>query len=143
MDNLLIFQTGFWRVTHRSDSRYPGYLIASSIADGAELGDLCERSLRELGGVLSKAEAILRRAFSPYKVMVAKLGFSKGFRCHFHLIPATAALMDEIVAHPAYSDEPDGNDALLFVSREFCERALTNEEKSEMEQTVARLRENR
>lgn len=100
-DNLLVFETHFWRVTHRRDSRYPGYLIASSLCKGCELSELEEGALKELGGVLAKAEGVLLKAFAPYKVIVAKLGFSKGFSCHFHLIPATANLMNEISSHPA------------------------------------------
>lgn len=140
MDNLLVFKTEFWQVTHRRDSRYPGYLMASSVLNGCGLSDLPSGALLELGGVLTKAEGILQRAYSPYKVMVAKLGFSRGFSCHFHVVPATASLLREIAAHPAYSNEPDGNDAMLFVSREYCERDLTHGERHEMEQVVERLR---
>lgn len=71
---------------------------------------------------------------------MAKLGFFGGFSCHFHVVPATASLLQEIVAHPAYSNEPDGNDVMLFVSREYCERELTHCERNVMEQEVERLR---
>lgn len=141
MDKLLIFKTRYWEVTHRRDSRYSGYLMASSLFEGSDLSELPEGALLELGSVLSRSEAILMKAYSPYKVMVAKLGFSRGFHCHFHLIPATTTLLREIVEHPSYTDEPDGNDAILFVSREYCERDLTDNEKEEMEQAVERLRE--
>lgn len=140
MDNLLILKTESWQVTHRRDSRYSGYLIASSVLGGCGLSDLPSSALRELGGVLTKAEGILQRAYSPNKGMVAKLGFSKGFSCHFHVVPATASLLRAIVAHPACSNEPDGNDAMLFVSREYCERDLTRGERYKMEQVVERLR---
>lgn len=50
MDNLSIFETKFWQVTHRRDSRLPGYLMASFILDKCELGDLPSGALLELGG---------------------------------------------------------------------------------------------
>ena len=83
---------------------------------------------------------LLFEVFSPYKVIVAKLGFSKGFSCHFHCIPATNEFMKEIANHSGYTSEPDGNDALLYASREYCERELTIEEKMAMEKTVSQLR---
>jgi diadenosine tetraphosphate (Ap4A) HIT family hydrolase len=140
MDPLVIFETEHWVVSHRADSRWPGYLIVASRARPPELCDLDDDALSALGRVLKDAETLLRRAFSPHKVIFAKLGFSPGFSCHFHAIPVTAGLLAEIAAHPGYADEPDGNDAMLFVSRVYCERALDERESSQLTATVAMLR---
>jgi hypothetical protein len=48
--------------------------------------------------------------------------------------------MAEIATHPDYAAEPDGNDAMLFVSRVYCERALDAQELARLTATVARLR---
>jgi diadenosine tetraphosphate (Ap4A) HIT family hydrolase len=140
MDPLVIFATAHWVVSHRADARWPGYLIVGSRAQQPELCDLDDDALSALGGVLKDTEMLLRRAFAPHKVTFAKLGFSPGFSCHVHAIPVTAALLAEIAAHPGYADEPDGNDAMLFVSRIYCERALDAAEASRLAATVAMLR---
>jgi diadenosine tetraphosphate (Ap4A) HIT family hydrolase len=140
MDPLAIFETDHWVVSHRADSRWPGYLIVASRARQPELCDLDEDALSALGRVLKDTELLLRRAFSPHKVIFAKLGFSPGFACHVHAIPVTAALLAEIAAHPGYAAEPDGNDAMLFVSRVYCERALDENELLQSTATVAMLR---
>jgi hypothetical protein len=103
-------------------------------------GRLDDDALSALGRVLNDTETLLRRAFSPHKVIFAKLGFSPGWTCHFHAIPVTAALLAEIAAHPGYADAPDGNDAMLFVSRVYCERALDEMELPRLTATVAMLR---
>jgi diadenosine tetraphosphate (Ap4A) HIT family hydrolase len=140
MNELCIFESDFWMISHRKDSRYQGYLIVSSKSEASEISELCIGSLQEIGHVLSRTEKLLFEVFSPYKVIVAKLGFSKGFSCHFHCIPATNEFMKEIANHSGYTSEPDGNDALLYASREYCERELTIEEKMAMEKTVSQLR---
>ncbi len=137
----MIIQTKNWVVTHRNDSRYLGYLIISSIQCANELHQLNSEALNELGNVLGDIEKLLIIAYTPYKVMIAKLGFSKGFNCHFHLIPVTKMLLSEITAHPNYtSDEPDGNDALLFVSREYCEKPLSEKQAVNIKNTVKILK---
>jgi diadenosine tetraphosphate (Ap4A) HIT family hydrolase len=140
MDPLLIFETKHWVASHRADSRWPGYLVVAVRAPQPDLGDLDDAALAALGGVLKDTETLLRRAFSPYKVIFAKLGFSPGFSCHLHAIPVTAALLAEIAVHPGYAAEPDGNDAMLFVSRVYCERALDEREATQLRMTVAMLR---
>jgi diadenosine tetraphosphate (Ap4A) HIT family hydrolase len=140
MDPLVIFATGHWVVSHRDDSRWPGYLMVSARAATPDLSGLDDDALSEFGRVLRDTELLLRRAFAPYKVIFAKLGFTPGFVCHVHAIPVTAALLAEIAAHPGYADEPDGNDALLFVSRVYCERPLDEKELPQLAATIAMLR---
>ena len=140
MDPLVIFETAHWVVSHRADSRWPGYLMVASRAPRPDLHGLDDQALSALGGVLKHTETLLRRAFSPHKVIFAKLGFSPGSACHFHAIPVTAALLAEIAAHSGYADEPDGNDAMLFVSRVYCERALDEAELPQLTATIAMLR---
>jgi len=83
----------------------------------------------------------VRAVFSPLKVIIAKFGFSGGSDCHFHVAPVTAALLAEISAHRDYADEPDGNDAMLFLSRIYCERRLSLVERNELMGTISTLRE--
>jgi diadenosine tetraphosphate (Ap4A) HIT family hydrolase len=140
MDPLVIFETDHWIASHRTDSRWPGYLVVTARAGRPDLSDLDDDALAALGRVLKDTELLLRRAFTPHKVIFAKLGFSPGFDCHVHAIPVTAALLAEIAAHPGYADEPDGNDAMLFVSRVYCERPLDRKEFRRLTATVAMLR---
>ncbi|MDR3447509.1 hypothetical protein [Dyella sp.] len=141
MQSYLIYETAHWLVSHRRDARYPGYLMISSRSRCADLYELDKESLEELGPVLKRTELLLRSTYSPHKVVFYKLGFSPGFNCHFHVAPITEALMEEIRAHPAYADEPDGNDAILFLSRIYCERDLADAENREMELTIDQLRD--
>jgi diadenosine tetraphosphate (Ap4A) HIT family hydrolase len=97
-------------------------------------------ALAGLGPVLSRAERVLREAYSPLKVIFYKLGFSAGFSCHFHIAPVTQRLMDEVVRHPDYDSDPDGNDAILFLSRVYCERPLSDMEQAAQRNTVDQLR---
>lgn len=140
MDPHLIFDTPYWTVTHRRDSRYPGYLIISTRGEQRDLHELATTELQELGPVLREVEILLRRAYSPFKVIYGKAGFSPGFACHFHAIPVTDTLLAEIAAHPDYADEPDGSDAMLYVNRIHCERPLDPHETEAMTDTISALR---
>jgi diadenosine tetraphosphate (Ap4A) HIT family hydrolase len=140
MDPHVIFETDHWVVSHRADSRWPGYLMVCARAARPDVCDLDAEALSELGRVLGDTERLLRRALSPHKVVFAKLGFTPGFACHFHAIPVTAALLAEIASHPDYADEPDGNDAMLFVSRVYCERALDTRQSRQLTATIGMLR---
>lgn len=137
-----ITETNNWIVSHRQDSQYLGYLIVSSKDSATNISELHCASLMELGKVLSEVEKLLLEVYSPIKVIVAKLGFSKGFPCHFHIIPVFNNLLREIVVHKNYTNSaPDGNDVLLFVSREYCEQPLSSKNKKAIMKTVAILRE--
>ncbi|MCF5709741.1 hypothetical protein GIV19_20995 [Pseudomonas syringae] len=135
-----IFETEHWRVSHRRDARYNGYLMVASVAPASDLADLGDEALAELGGVLRRTEQLLMRAYEPWKVVVYKLGFSAGFTLHFHVAPVTKALLGEVADHPGYAAEPDGNDVILFLSREYCERALSEEERAIQGGEIVRLR---
>lgn len=136
----LVFSTNHWQVGHRRDARYPGYLIASSRHQCSELFSLPDEALAQLGTTLARTERILRTAYSPMKVIFYKLGFSSGFSCHFHIAPVTRELMEEVARHPDYASDPDGNDAMLFLSRVYCERALSLQEHASQQDTVQHLR---
>ncbi|UTH76195.1 hypothetical protein [Chromobacterium sp. IIBBL 290-4] len=140
MSELRIFEMAHWQATHRRDARFPGYLILSAKERAADLPALSMAALQELGAALARAETILQRAYEPYKVVFYKLGFTSGLNCHFHVAPITQSLLDEIIADPGYANEPDGNDAILFLSRVYCERPLTAQEREGMQATVQRLR---
>jgi len=136
----VIFETDHWIVSHRQDSRYPGYLMVSSRDEKSDLHELKVDSLQELGLVLRDTEVLLRAIYEPFKVIFAKLGFSNGFACHFHVAPVTKPLLGEIASHRHYADEPDGNDTMLFLSRIYCEKELSPQEQSQITDTVSLLR---
>ncbi|MBM3115736.1 HIT family protein [Jeongeupia naejangsanensis] len=140
MYRYLIFETDHWLVSHRRDARHPGYLIVACRESKGELHELSIDALQELGLVLQKTEKLLRSFFAPCKVIFYKLGFSSGFSCHFHAAPVTQKLLSEIVAHCDYTNEPDGNDAILFLSRVYCERPLTEAESLTLNDVVNQLR---
>ncbi|WP_263141648.1 HIT domain-containing protein [Pseudomonas sp. RIT-PI-AD] len=140
MADHLIFATAHWHVSHRRDARYPGYLIVAARAAVTELHALPADALQALGPVLQRTERLLRRVYAPRKVIVYKLGFSTGFSVHFHVAPVTEGLLADIAAHPAYADEPDGNDVILFLSREYAERPLDAEETERMRREIEKLK---
>lgn len=140
MDELKVFDTEHWLISHRRDARYPGYLMVSSKEQAAEMSEVSEAALSTLGLVLRDTERLLTKAYAPCKVAFYKLGFSRGFSVHFHVAPVTAQLIREISEHSAYSNEPDGNDTILFLSREYCERPLTEQELEAQASTVKWLR---
>lgn len=141
MDRFNIYETSYWIVSHRMDSRYPGYLIISSQEDETELNKLSHAALSELGTVLADTEKLLITEYLPCKVIISKLGFTKGFNCHFHIIPVSFDLLKDISNDPKYPDDPDGSDTMLYTSRKYCERPLTELEKETVLKTVNRLRE--
>ncbi|MBK5516781.1 hypothetical protein [Pseudomonas sp. TH10] len=128
MDELSVFKNPHWAVTHRRDARYDGYLIISSEETASGLSGLSHAALASLGSVMKAVELLLTKAYAPYKVVFYKLGFSPGFNVHFHVAPVSQALLAEISNYPGYSDNPDGNDAIVFLSREYCERSLSADE---------------
>ena len=140
MDELKVFDTEHWLISHRRDARYPGYLMVSSKEQAAEVSEISEAALSTLGLVLRDTERLLTKAYAPCKVVFYKLGFSRGFAVHFHVAPVTEQLVRKIQEHPAYSNEPDGNDAILFLSREYCERPLTEQELEVQAEIVTWLR---
>ncbi|KJH78449.1 MULTISPECIES: hypothetical protein [unclassified Pseudomonas] len=141
MDELRVFNNTHWTVTHRRDARYDGYLIISSEETASGLGGLSHEALASLGPVMKAVELLLTRAYAPYKVVFYKLGFSPGFNVHFHVAPVSEALLAEISNHPGYSDNPDGNDVIIFLSREYCERSLSADEKEKQLSAVRRLKD--
>ncbi|MCY1390385.1 hypothetical protein D3C76_150590 [compost metagenome] len=140
MDELSVFRNPHWQVTHRRDARYDGYLIISSAEAASDLSDLGNEALSSLGLVMKTLELVLKKAYSPYKVVFYKLGFSPGFNVHFHVAPVSQDLLEQISKHPGYADDPDGNDAIVFLSREYCERPLTAEETQKQLAAVRLLR---
>ena len=136
-----IFNTDHWQVTYRRDSRYPGYLIVSSALAASEMTDLSDGALETLGGVLKRCEVLLKKAYDCYKVIIYRFGFSSGFSLHFHIVSVMLKLLSEIAAHPNYAEVPDGNDTVLFLSREYCERPLTLEEQTLQDQSIRTLRD--
>ncbi|WP_394250500.1 HIT family protein [Vibrio profundi] len=142
-DENVVFENEYWVVNHRMNTTYPGYLMVASKSESTELLDLCDKSLASLGLVLAKVEGLLQTTFSPQKVIFSKLGFSKGFNCHFHAVPVSEKVIEEICRSSSYTfDEPDGNDVMLFINREYCEDQDPEKVKVVVSESVTRLRPN-
>jgi diadenosine tetraphosphate (Ap4A) HIT family hydrolase len=142
MDDLCICETAHWKITHRRDARYAGYLMISSTHAASDLSDLDDDALSSMGPVMKTVERLLRKTYHPHKVIFYKLGFSSGFNLHFHSAPVSESLLAEISRHPDYPNEPDGNDVIMFLSREYCERSLTDVELEQQRLAVSAMREN-
>jgi diadenosine tetraphosphate (Ap4A) HIT family hydrolase len=142
MDKEIVFETRYWTVKHRSDSRYKGYLIALSNEPVLHISQLSMEALAEMSLVLAQTEKLLITAFDPYRVITFKMGFAKDVNCHFNFIPVSLGLLAEIEDQKACSHEkPDGSDSVLYVCRKYCERDLTDAEYQELVATVATLRD--
>ncbi len=138
----VIFEDEHWIVNHRIDSAYAGYLMVASKSKATELTDLCSDALQGLGLVLAKVQMLLNATFLPYKVVFSKLGFSKGFNCHFHAVPVSESVIEEVRQHYNYTDEePDGLDVMLFINREYCENQDPKVVQSVVSRSVAKIRE--
>ena len=121
-ENKILLETKHWIINHRLDTEYPGYLMLGSKESTFRVSDLCTESLRSMGIILGAVENRMYERLKPETVIISKLGFSKGFGCHFHLIPVYSWLYDSIKRDKSYSiSEPDGLDFSLFISRKFCE----------------------
>lgn len=140
-DATLIVESPHWRLGYRRDSRYPGLLILSTQQAVSDFSELDAASLAELGQQLGFAEKLLQHCYAPHRLVFYKLGFSAGFSLHVHIAPISHALLSEIAAHPNYSGDPDGNDAILYLSREYGERDLGPEEQQAQRIEIARLRD--
>ena len=139
---LVIYENEYWIVNHRVDSAYAGYLMVTSKSEASELTDLCSGALEALGLVLTRVEKLLQVTFSPYKVVFSKLGFSKGFNCHFHAVPVKESVFDKIRKHHNYTnDEPDGLDVMLFINREYCENQDPKIVKAVVTDSIAKIRD--
>lgn len=117
----IVFERKHWVVNYRMGSTYPGYLMVASRQSVSDISELETPALEEMGKVLADVERAIRVVYNPYKVLVGKLGFTKGFNCHFHVVPVHAWVLEEIKLNTRYADEPDGNDVMLYVNREYCE----------------------
>jgi diadenosine tetraphosphate (Ap4A) HIT family hydrolase len=138
MNELIIFQTDHWIASHRSDSRYLGYLMLSSVQKAAEISFLDAMALADLGRILKIMEKLLLSTYTPHKVIMSKLGFTSGFNVHFHVVPISLDLLQELKHTNA---EPDGIDAHLFICRKYCEKVLTVDQAALIKTEVAKLKE--
>ncbi len=138
---LVVFENEYWVVNHRMNTTYAGYLMVASKSEVTELSDLGSQSLASLGSVLAEVEGVLQRTFSPQKVVFSKLGFSTGFNCHFHAVPISENVINEVCQSSSYTfDEPDGNEVMLFINHEYCENQDPEKVKTVISESVARLR---
>lgn len=134
-DNVLL-ETKYWIVNQRMDTEYPGYLMIGSKESAFRISELCNEALSSMGLIIGAVEKRIYECLKPKTVIVSKLGFSKGFSCHFHLIPVYSWVYNAIRYNESYSiSEPDGSDFALFITRQYCDgneqlpkKALNHEE---------------
>jgi diadenosine tetraphosphate (Ap4A) HIT family hydrolase len=142
MEEEVVFESKYWIIKHRSDSRYVGYLIALCKEPVLHMCELSSQALSEMSIILAQAEKLLIKAFNPYRVVTFKMGFAKGVNCHFNLIPISSDLLAEIEEKKSCTHtKPDGQDAILYVARKYCERDLTIPEYDILLSTVKTLRD--
>jgi len=138
----VVFKSEYWTIKHRSDSRYPGYLIALSNEPVLNINELSREALADMSVILARTEKLLIAAYAPYKVIIFKMGFAKGINCHFNFIPVMQTLLDEIEGQKSCTHEkPDGSDATLYVCRKYCERELSPAEYQELVLRVEMLKQ--
>jgi diadenosine tetraphosphate (Ap4A) HIT family hydrolase len=141
MNEFTIFETNHWIISHRMDSCYPGFLIASTRNKVPKMTDLSKEVLEEMGPALCEAEKLLHFVYQPYKTIIGKFGFMQGFNFHFHILPVTNVVLQEMITYSDYANKkPDGIDAITFICRKYCEKPLNNEQLKEMMATIKMLR---
>lgn len=105
------------------DTDYPGYLIVGAKEPASRLSGLSVDALNSAGIILGAIEERVYERLSPKLVIINKHGFSKGFSCHFHIVPIYSWAYSAIKKHPGYKiDEPDGADFTMFITRQYCQK---------------------
>ncbi|UWU13449.1 HIT family protein [Rhizobium sullae] len=128
-----VLETGRWLVNHRMNSALPGYLMVGSKTPASELSELTDSALTELGPLLAKAQDALQQVLQARRVYIGRYGHTPGYPIHFHMIPndwvetrfwedARYRVLEGFTESPGKTT--DGAELTLFVSREFCERAV-------------------
>lgn len=123
-----------WRVSHRSNSALPGYLIVSSWPFATDLSELSESALHDLGPLLAAAQTALKQGLNAKRVYIVRYGHVPGRTIHFHIIPIYDWVerlfweddryrLLQTFAEGEGESETDGAELTFFVWREFCERA--------------------
>lgn len=151
----IVYETAHWRVNHRVDTAYPGYLMAAPRDPRAgSLPDLGPDALSELGPLLAWISRVIETTLQPRHLYLGRFGHQSGHNLHFHIIPIYDWTIRLYHSDPRYrmlkqfyrdtdgDDSPDGADLTLFVWREFCEgkKPLPPEAPS-VARTVETLRE--
>ncbi len=140
MKELEVFRTSHWVISHRSDSRYPGYLIASSKDKIDDFQKLTAEAMSDLKIALTKAERLVILVYGQSKAIIAKLGQHEKI-IHFHIVPISSILAKHIAHHPQYSTiTPEEKRILLYVNKEYCEIPLNEQQKEEILLEVSALR---
>ncbi|NLS01535.1 HIT family protein [Rhizobium sp. P38BS-XIX] len=142
-----------WRVSHRSNSALPGYLIVSSRRFATDLSELSEGALHELGPLLAAAQTALKQGLNAERVYIGRYGHVPGRTIHFHVIPIYEWIerlfweddryrLLQTFAEGEGESETDGAELTFFVWREFCERASPPEiQGPSVADAIQRLRE--
>lgn len=122
---LVVHETAHWRVNHRCDTIYPGYLMVAAKDTTVEaLTEMSPVGLSEVGGLLAASCQALRKRFDALKVYCALYGHEPGHTAHFHVIPLYDWTLRLFEQNNSMEPKPDGADLVLFVCRHFAERGV-------------------
>ncbi|WP_434362166.1 hypothetical protein NF212_18345 [Parasalinivibrio latis] len=114
--------------------------MVASKQKATSLSELGSDSLGELGLVLSDVERLLFQAFSPYKVIFSKLGFSEGFNCHFHAVPVGTDMLDEVKKQSNLADNPNGLDVFYHINKHYCDTRSGDQLDRSIHEAIANLK---
>jgi len=129
----ILYETHYWRVNHRVDTGFPGYLmLAPKDPNATAIDALPSEGISELGRVLAKTLRVLDEALHPERTYVNRYNHTPGFNIHFHIIPLYTWVKDLFLRdmryqtlrqfyNPQFGTDPDGHDLTLYIVREFCE----------------------
>ncbi len=118
-----IFETDYWLIKHRADSKLPGYLILVAKEKNAiSLSDLSDNALHELGFLQAQATRSLETRFGAKLVYICRWGHQPGNSPHFHIVPLYDWIEKAYVTDPLWLESnPDGPVYFSFITRAFIE----------------------
>ncbi|MCC2645614.1 MAG: hypothetical protein K0R94_1392 [Burkholderiales bacterium] len=120
---MLIYESKYWQLKHRQDSKLPGYLIlAAKETKSSSLADLSHESLTELGTLQAEISRILEQYLNAKLVYICRFGHQPGNPPHFHIVPLYDWVQDAYSRDPLWKDqEPDGPVYFTYITRAFIE----------------------
>ena len=118
-----IFETDFWLLKHRADSKLPGYLILVAKEQSAiSLSELSDKALQELGFLQAYATRSLETRFRAKLVYICRWGHQPGNSPHFHIVPLYDWIEHAYALDPLWAEsDPDGPVYFTFITRAFIE----------------------
>jgi len=137
-EDLVVFESRYWRVNQRAGAKLPGYLMmAPKDPCAVSFATICPEALIEMGPVLAKITQAIENHLHPRHLYVGRYGHTGGHPLHFHIIPVCDWLADAFHNDARYRALQqfytpgvfcsgkdtgfDGAEMTLFVWRELAE----------------------